>query len=251
MTSAVCCHIKKPEDIQASYDIAIAENPANRQTSVTGRKKRAAGKHTYFWAPGRTLRIAFLNGDQSFKDAVKAAVSIWQPYVNLNFEFVGGAEGDIRIKSEAGIYWSYIGTNALTETDQSLPTMRLSPDHTLSLKFFNANTLHEFGHVLGAEHEHLHPESTIPWNRQAVYADHGVPEDADEDHDARRMVDERYFNLLDASEVAYSPYDPLSIMHYAVRQDWTEGNFKIDLNFVLSEKDKAFMAAIYPFPAQQ
>ncbi|MHC8355531.1 zinc metalloprotease [Pseudomonas sp. LB3P81] len=248
MTNSPYYFIRKPEDIQASYDVAIAENPANRGVSVTARKKRATGKHTNFWAPGRTLRIAFLNGDQSFKDAVKAAASNWLPYVNLKFDFVEGEVGDIRIKSEPGVYWSYIGTNALIETDQSLPTMRLSPDHHLSLKFFIANAMHEFGHMLGAEHEHLHPESNIPWNRRAVYAAHGVDEDADEDDYVRRSVDERYFNLLDASEVVYSPYDPQSIMHYPVHQEWTEGNFKIDLNLVLSQKDKAFMAEIYPFP---
>lgn len=246
MTNVPCCLIEKPVDLQAAYETAIAENPANRLTSVPGRKKRAVVRHTYFWASGRTLRIAFLNGDQSFKEAVKAAANNWLPHINLKFEFVEGEEGDIRIKSEPGVYWSHIGTSALTETDQSLPTMLLSPDHHLSLKVFNANTMHEFGHVLGAEHEHLHPESSIPWNRQAVYAAHGVPEGADEDNYTRRIVDARYFNLLDPSEVVHSPYDPKSIMHYPVRQDWTEGDFKIYLNLVLSEKDKAFMAEVYP-----
>lgn len=246
MTNQYCSHFKTPFDLQASYDIAIAENPANRSIPLSGRGKRAVGRHTHFWAPGRTLRIAFLNGDQSFKDAVKAAANHWLPYVNLKFAFVDGEEGDIRIKSEPGVYWSYIGTDALIETDQSVPTMRLSPDQQFSLKFFNANTLHEFGHALGAEHEHLHPGANIPWNREAVYDAHGVPGDADEDHYARREVDERYFNLLEVSEVTASPYDPKSIMHYVVRQQWTHGDFKIDLNLVLSEKDKAFMAAAYP-----
>lgn len=150
------CNVINTLDTQASYETAIKENPENRKTS-SGRMKRAAIKHTNFWAPGRTLRIEFLNGDQSFKDAVKAAASNWLPYVNLKFDFVEGEVGDIRIKSEPGVYWSYIGTNALIETDQNLPTMRLSPDHHLSLEFFIANAMHEFGHVLGAEHEHLHP----------------------------------------------------------------------------------------------
>lgn len=173
------------------------------------------------------------------------------PHVNLKFDFVEGEEGDIRIRSEPGVNWSYIGTNALTVTDQSLPTMLLSLDQHLSLIVFTANTIHEFGHVLGAEHEHLHPEANIPWNKQVVYAAHGIDEDADEDDDRRRLVDERYFNRLDASEVNYSPYDPLSIMHYAVRQEWTHGDFKINLNLALSEQDKAFMAKVYPYPAAE
>ena len=43
----------------------------------------------------------------------------------------------------------------------------------------------------------------------------------------------------------------LSIMHYPVRQEWTHGDFKIDLNLVISEKDKAFMAKALSVLAKQ
>ena len=241
------CLIKQPTDINASYEAAINENPANCPTSASGRTKRAVARHTKFWAPGRTLRIAFLDGDQTFKDAVKAAASNWLPHINLQFDFVEGVEGDIRIKTDPGTYWSYIGTDALLKTDE--PTMGLSPDMRMP-GFFAANVMHEFGHLLGAEHEHLHPEVNIPWNKPAVYESHGVAEDADEDDYMRKIVDERYFNLLETSEVNYSPYDPLSIMHYTIRQNWTHGDFQIHLNFVLGEKDKAFMTKAYPFPEE-
>ncbi|MFY0730299.1 hypothetical protein J1D76_16240 [Pseudomonas sp. NFX15] len=215
----------------------------NGHASASSRKKRAVLKHTNFWAPGRTLRIAFLSGDQAFKDAVKAAARHWLPHISVTFNFVEGEQGDIRIASEPGVYFSYIGTNALLVEEG--PTMALSPDLNMP-QFFAANVMHEFGHALGAEHEHLHPQANIPWNKQAVYAAHDVDEDAEEGDYARSVVDNRYFNRLDASEVNYSPYDPLSIMHYRVRQDWTEGDFKIDLNLVLSEQDKAFMTQVYP-----
>ncbi|WP_207866782.1 hypothetical protein [Pseudomonas fluorescens] len=248
MNATTLCLTEKPVSFHRAHEVAIAENPANAGNSVSARKKRAVGKHTYFWAPGRSLRIAFLSGDQAFKDAVKAAANNWLPHINLTFDFVEGESGDIRISSEPGIYWSMIGTNALLIEEG--PTMRLSPD-LRAPAFFAANVMHEFGHALGAEHEHLHPASNIPWNKPAVYAAHGVAEDADEGDYARRSVDERYFNLLDASDFDYTPYDPKSIMHYAVRQNWTLGDFKIDLNLVLSDKDKAFMAKAYPFPAAQ
>ncbi|WJK12469.1 hypothetical protein [Pseudomonas fluorescens] len=221
----------------------------NQTPIESSRKKRAAGKPAHFWTPGQTLRIAFLSGDQAFKDAVKAAASNWLPHINLKFDFVEGESGDIRIQCDPGVYWSVIGNNALL-FEEPEPTMRLSPDLRFPA-FFAANVMHEFGHALGAEHEHLHPESNIPWNKPAVYDAHDVDEDADEDSYARQSVDERYFNLLDASDFDYSPYDPKSIMHYAVRQSWTHGDFKIDLNMVLSEKDKAFMAKIYPYADAQ
>jgi hypothetical protein len=248
MNFAIPCLTDTSINLQASYQVAINENPANQRSTAAARKKRAAGNHAHFWAPGRTLRIAFVSGDQAFKDAVIAAASAWQPHINLSLAFVEGSAGEIRISSTPGVYWSAIGTNALLIEEG--PTMHLSPDlHAPAI--FAASVLHEFGHALGAEHEHLHPESNIPWNKAAVYAAHGVAADADEDDYARRAVDERYFNLLDASQFDYSPYDPQSIMHYPVRQDWTLGDFRIDLNRVLSEKDKAFMAKAYPHPVAQ
>lgn len=93
MNNSPYCVVKKPDDIQASYYVAVAENPANRYTSASGRQKRAVGRHKKFWAPGRTLRIAFLNGDQAFKDGVKAAARNWLPYINLKFDFVAVKSG--------------------------------------------------------------------------------------------------------------------------------------------------------------
>ncbi|RON29106.1 hypothetical protein [Pseudomonas lini] len=238
------CFVKIPEDINASYEAAITENPANRGTSSSGRQKRAVASHTKFWSPGRTLRIAFLDGEQDFKDAVKAAAQAWLPHINLKFDFVEGTEGDIRITTKRG-NWSYIGTNALLEKEN--PTMSLEP--YLWWPRFTANVIHEFGHLLGAEHEHLHPTGNIPWDKEAVYAHHHAADEEDESYYYKRgIVDERYFNLLDASEVNYSPYDPLSIMHYEIRPEWTVGDFKVDFNLTLSEADKAFMAKAYPYP---
>ncbi|MCP1443674.1 hypothetical protein J3D54_002806 [Pseudomonas sp. GGS8] len=245
------CFAELSVDPIASYNVAITENPANQSVSsdrTKGAVALAVARHTKFWAPGRTLRIAFLNGNQAFKDGVKAAASHWLPHINLKFDFVEGEEGDIRIRTEPATYWSNIGTDALL-TDKG-PTMVIG-DWMLHLPTFNHYVMHEFGHALGAEHEHLHPEANIPWNKQAVYAAHGVPEDADENNRQRRAVDDRYFNLLDASEVNFSPYDPLSVMHYPIRQQWTHGDFEIRHNFVLSEKDKAFMAKAYPYPESE
>jgi len=247
MNNTHYCSTKKPDDIQASYEAAIRENPANRPTSASGRQKRGVGTHRKFWAPGRTLRIAFLSGDQAFKDGVKAAASNWLPHINLKFDFVEGDTGDIRIHTEPGTYWSKIGTDALLDADG--PTMVIA-DWMLQPQVFAHYVMHEFGHALGAEHEHLHPEMNIPWNKPAVYAAHWVPEDADEDDLNRKAVDERYFDLLDPSEVNYSSYDPKSIMHYEIRQAWTHGDFQIRLNLALSEKDKAFMAEAYPYPEE-
>ncbi|WP_025110894.1 M12 family metallopeptidase [Pseudomonas sp. H1h] len=235
------CQLATLNSLDTSYETAIKENPDNCNTATDSRNKRSVARHTKFWTPGRLLRIRFLNGSLSFKEATKAALANWQPHVNLNFQYIEEGEAEIRISSEPGAYWSMIGTDALTVEDQTEATLKLSPDQDLSIKFFMAQATHEFGHMLGAEHEHLHPEMTIPWDKEAVYQHFDARSDLD-----RSRIDLTYFNLLDASEVNHSPYDPKSIMHYAIRQNWTKGDFQIHLNFVLSEKDKAFMTTAYP-----
>ena len=235
------CQLVTLNDFNKSYDIAIGENPDNRKTAAGTRKKRAVARHTKLWTPGRLLRIRFLNGSSSFKEATKAALANWQPHVNLNLQFIEEGEAEIRISSDPGAYWSMIGTDALTVEEQAQATLNLSPDQDLSIRFFMAQATHEFGHMLGAEHEHLHPEMTIPWDKEAVYQYFGATSDED-----RSRIDLTYFNLLDASEVNHSSYDPKSIMHYAIRQNWTKGDFQIHLNPVISEKDKGFMTTAYP-----
>jgi hypothetical protein len=237
MNNVSPCLIKKPADINASYNAALSENAANATTSSANRKKRGVVKHTKFWAPGRTLKIAFLGGNQDFKDAVKAAAQTWLPHINLKFNFVEGTEGDIRIMP-ADSFWSYIGTDALLEDETE--TMGLQSD--ILWPRFAASVIHEFGHVLGAEHEHQHPQANIPWNTAQTYRHYlmyGMTQE---------VVDQQILNKLDASEVNYSTYDPLSIMHYEILQVLTEGDFKIDFNSVISETDKTFMASIYPYP---
>jgi hypothetical protein len=254
MDPTITCTIKTPEDANASHAVAIAENPMNNTTPASARMMWAKKTHTKFWAPGRTLRIAFLSGSEEFKSGVKTVASNWLPHINLKFDFVEGIEGDIRIDSDSGNCWSYIGTDALLYEEG--PTMSLSPD-LFHAKYFAANVLHEFGHLLGAEHEQVHPMASIPWDKKAFYEYHGLSEHPNEEEDdyqtvvKRQRVDSWYLDRLNPDETHHSPYDRKSIMHYEIRQQWTEGNFQIFLNHDLSEQDKAFMAKAYPFSHAQ
>ncbi|WP_367083345.1 hypothetical protein ABV589_20675 [Pseudomonas sp. HOU2] len=203
-----------------------------------------------FWTPGSTLRIAFLNGTQAFKDAAIAAASNWLPHINLRFDFVEGEAGDIRILSEEGTFSSRIGTDALLYPDE--PTMKLWPHPSLP-RYFAANVMHEFGHMLGAEHEQTNPVADIPWDKPAIYALHGITENPEDDdaqgRETRKRLHQWYLDRADPSASIYSEYDRKSIMHYVIYQSWTQGDFQNLLNFSLSDKDKAFMANAYPYPA--
>lgn len=204
-----------------------------------------------FWTPGSTLRIAFLNGTQEFKDATIAAASNWLPHINLKFDFVEGEVGDIRILSQEGTFSSRIGTDALLHPDE--PTMTLWPHPGLP-RYFAANVMHEFGHMLGAEHEQTNPTADIPWDKPAIYAQFGITENPEDDDSQGRVTRERlhqmYLDRADPSESIYSEYDRKSIMHYVIYQSWTQGDFQNLLNLSLSDKDKAFMAKAYPYPAE-
>lgn len=213
----------------------------------------AKNNPTKFWTPGSTLRIAFLNGTQAFKDETIAAASNWLPHINLKFDFVEGEEGDIRILSQPGTFSSLIGTDALLHPDE--PTMRLWPHPPSQARYFAANVMHEFGHMLGAEHEQTNPTANIPWDKPAIYKQHGITADPEEDNYqasvTRKRLHDWYFDLGNPDESIYSEYDQKSIMHYPVSQSWTLGDFQIFINLGLSEQDKTFMSNIYPYPASQ
>lgn len=139
------------------------------------RTTRSVAAPAKFWTNGQTLRIAITRYDEAMFQAVVAAINQWAPHVNLNFEFIELDDndelydGDIRIllshfKDGAGS--SVIGTDARNILPH-LPTMVLGADYQSS--FFTVAAMHEFGHALGVEHEHQHPDAPLDWNLSALY----------------------------------------------------------------------------------
>lgn len=173
--------------------------------------------------PGRTLKIAFVGTpDQQVKEKIIHHASEWLKYVNIKFDFVYGKNGDIRISTEPGGSWSYIGTDA-TLIPAKQPTMNYgwltpnTPDEE-----YSRVVLHEFGHALGAIHEHQHPDAGIPWDRPKVYAYY-----ARMGWD-KEQVDNNIFAKYDSTQLNASSYDRASIMHYAVPNELTVGDWEIE-----------------------
>lgn len=195
------------------------------------------------WKPGRKIRIAFLGDpNHEVKDKIISFAREWLNYVNLEFDFVEGEQGDIRISTVWGDgSWSYIGTDALT-VEESEATMNfgwLTPES--SDEEYSSVVLHEFGHALGAEHEHQHPYAGIPWNEEAVYQHYKDTNGWDKED-----TDENIFAKYSIDSINTTGYDKESIMHYAIDGKLTKNELTIPWNYSLSTKDKDLMQKCYP-----
>ncbi len=229
-----------PDDA-AAYATAINENPTNARSGSGSRRKRSLINYSKLWANGRTLTIAFIdNPDPDHKRRIMEAAVRWIPYINLSFEFVDDTQGDIRIATKNNFNSSMLGTDALL-IHPDWPTMNLGvkPDH----EDFETIVTHEFGHALGAMHEHQHPQANIPWDKPKVYdyyQNRGMGPLTPE------QVDFNLFTPFDTIEAIYTDYDRKSIMHHPVANDLTVGDWENPINPQISEKDIKLMSMLYP-----
>uniref|UniRef100_UPI0035C95FED hypothetical protein n=1 Tax=uncultured Sphingomonas sp. TaxID=158754 RepID=UPI0035C95FED len=144
------------------------------------------------------VKVAFNGGDTRLYPLVEAAASEWTSQGGrLSFSFRGpsGAyrtwrendtapAADVRISfftdKERGGYWSSVGVLA-RRLPAAQPTMNLGDlGTTLSRYYGGANAaewggsyahsviLHEFGHALGLNHEHFHPQCQADLKMQQV-----------------------------------------------------------------------------------
>src|SRR5919204_1782748 len=121
------------------------------------------------WENGKTLRCRFLDGEATQREKAQAKAQIWEQYANVDFQFVDDGDAEIRISFSADPgSWSAIGTDALVEA--------YFPKHqpTMNFGWLRADTadeeyervvVHEFGHALGAIHEHQSPSAGLKWDK--------------------------------------------------------------------------------------
>lgn len=191
------------------------------------------------WAIGRTLKIAFMGGSKAQHSTVQKHAEEWIQYANLNFKFgVPAAGSDVRISFRPDGAWSYIGTDALG-INSSQPTMNLDPSWAVE----KGTILHEFGHCLGAIHEHNHPEAGIPWNLDAVYKYFSGPPN----FWSKSQIDTNLFARYSRTITNFSAYDGKSIMHYAIDAALlTDPKYAVGWNNTLSMQDRSFVVSVYP-----
>src|SRR3954454_14778238 len=118
------------------------------------------------WADGKTLGVFFLDGSATQKVRVQEQAVKWSKFAKITLDFKAGkADAQIRISFVADDgSWSYIGTDCLG-IGKSKPTMNFGwlKDDTDATEYERV-VVHEFGHALGAIHEHQNPKGGIEWN---------------------------------------------------------------------------------------
>jgi serralysin len=189
------------------------------------------------WAPGRTLRVRFLDGTKAQKSTLMGFADEWSRWANITFRQVTRGDAEIRASFRPGTgSWSYLGTDSLM-LPQSNPTLTIGWDPD------PATCLHELGHALGCVHEHQLPTGGIPWNRPYVYWWYQQTQGW-----TRKMVDEQVFALYDARTLTNGfRYDPRSVMHYPLDPVLlTDPSRAVGWNSRLSPNDKSYIGLIYP-----
>ncbi len=197
------------------------------------------------WPNGHVLRVTFLDENLPVQRRIIALARQWEAYANIHFDFLPNnhQSADLRIGLEFnGRSWSYLGTDALL-IPTTEPTMNFGwLTATSSDDAYARVVLHEFGHALGAIHEHQHPDAGIPWDKEAVYAAYEQPPN----NWSREQVDINLFHKYSHNQLNYSTFDPTSIMLYAIDNKLTLGNWEVGWNSQLSALDKEFIATMYP-----
>jgi len=220
-------------NLQAMPDSLFADRDSSTQSLALVRSK--------LWYKD-TIYVGFIDGDYEIRQKTLSTAKIWEQYCSIVFVESKLDIADVRITFNRGPSWSNIGTDCKLIRFPN-PTLQLGwlnqvKDNQAEI---NQVVLHEFGHVLGALHEHQNPDGKIPWDSAKVY-DYYMKSGWN-----KRMTDINVLSVQDSSLILGSRYDKNSIMMYAIPATLLKDpSYTVGWNTNLSELDKQFIGIAYP-----
>ena len=202
------------------------------------------------WKKGQTLRVTFLDGSPTQRRRVQRKAVEWLDYANLKFVFKQSTQAEIRIsfKADPGS-WSAIGTDCLSTHafPKDEPTMNFGwlEDDTEDEEYRRV-VVHEFGHALGAVHEHQVPKGGIQWNLPAVYAYFSGPPN----NWSKEDIDFNVIQKYSVDQLNGTRFDKQSIMLYRFPAQFilapkSLASTGTNENTDLSTNDKKFVRKLY------
>lgn len=206
---------------------------------------RLAVDKNKIWMPGSNIGIGFLGGSEIQKRKTREFGFEWLNWANLGFSFFDNPRTvlmcEVRIDFRRGEgSWSYMGLDALGIAETQ-PTMNFgwlydeTPDEEWS-----RTVIHEFGHMLGCIHEHQSPAAGIQWDKPLLYQYYWQTQGW-----SKEQVDFNIIRKYDR-DISNTEFDRESIMLYPIEQRFTLDNFSVGWNRSLSDRDKGFIAEMYP-----
>jgi hypothetical protein len=242
---------KNASIVKASIPVKTKDGFRISELALRYPRSRATWDTTALWdKPDHTLVIVFLDhtNDKELLDKVQYYAEEWEKYANLTFDFRYGEEAfdeaDVAITFYGKGWASAVGNSSKKNIARHKPSMHLELTRDTDEEEFRRHVFHEFGHVLGFEHEHQNPKADIKWREQEAldYFKERNPNWTDDD--VRRNV----LKPLSSHTVDSGEFDPFSIMIYSFPSRLIEepNGLKIRLNTELSEEDKSAASLLYP-----
>lgn len=231
---------------RATLERATTEALPLLDNGATPIMARLALSQLKMWENGRELRCRFLDGDTKQKRKVEAKAHLWERFANVTFAFVTSTDEDIRISFTADSgSWSALGTDCLVTSyfPRYQPTMNFGwlSDDTPDQEYERV-VVHEFGHALGAIHEHQSPAAKLKWNKAEVYRVFSGPPN----HWSKADIDSNILEHYSQTHMNFTNFDPDSIMLYAFPANLFSDHHATAENTHLSAGDEHFIAHLYP-----
>jgi serralysin len=212
---------------------------------------RGAFNDDYRWKQP-VITVGFFGGSEFLRKKVQQYASEWTNHCGIQFYFVDHRDADIRIgffKDQGS--WSLMG-NQSAYASKNIVTFESEPGRdgiSMNFGWFDDNTpetvfkrtiLHEFGHALCLEHEHLNPLGGIQWDRKKLYDYYEKTNGW-----SPSTVDHNILKSFSVNKTN-GQYDPKSIMHYSIPAEHTLNGYEVSWNVELSPGDKELIAQLYP-----